>query len=149
LATLTGRVTVQAVEYPVGRFPPVYIRFALWGDSLTLLGETAPTGGYCCVYYGREHTLSAAASTIPSIYENLVALGAAALAAVELSLYTTNRINPGGPQTPEMLFTWGTEQLRHFRSELKRLGRRHQLKVSRLYRATLPEVSRSGDPGPG
>src|ERR1035437_7569191 len=77
LSSLSGRVMVEAVEYPAGRYPAFYQRFALWGDVLTLLGDEVPDGGNACVYYGKLHTLNTSTSTIPAKYEDLVAQGAA------------------------------------------------------------------------
>ena len=37
LATLTDLVTVEAVEYPAGKYPPSYVPFSLWAGTLTLL----------------------------------------------------------------------------------------------------------------
>ena len=44
ISSLSGRVTVEAMEYPVDKFPKRYQRFALWGDTLTLLGSEIPAG---------------------------------------------------------------------------------------------------------
>ena len=38
LSSLSGRIMVEAVEYPVDKFPKRYQRFALWGDTLTFVG---------------------------------------------------------------------------------------------------------------
>jgi hypothetical protein len=95
LTSLTGRVMVEAVEYPVGQFPALYPRFSLWGDTLILLGENIPDGSNCYVYYGQTHTLGAT-STIPAVYEDLITWGACGYAAIEWALYTINRVNNGG-----------------------------------------------------
>lgn len=65
ISTITDRVMVQAVEYPVDRFPPIYQRFALWADTVTLLGTEIPDGSDACIYYGKLHTLNVGSSTIP------------------------------------------------------------------------------------
>src|SRR3972149_1752121 len=44
ISSLSDRIMVEAVEYPVGKFPQRYQRFALWGDTLTLLGDEVPDG---------------------------------------------------------------------------------------------------------
>src|SRR4030042_272460 len=51
ISPLTDRVMVEAVEYPLGIFPPSYQKFALWGHALTLFGEEPPDGSDCNVYY--------------------------------------------------------------------------------------------------
>ena len=56
ISTLTGRVMVEAVEYPLECNPAVFQRFSVWGDTLTLQGEMVPDGSNCQVYYGKLHT---------------------------------------------------------------------------------------------
>ena len=36
LTTLTARLSVEAAEYPTGQWPPAYVRFDIWGDTLTM-----------------------------------------------------------------------------------------------------------------
>jgi hypothetical protein len=149
LASVTGRVMVEAVEYPAGRYPAIYNRFSLWGETLTLLGENIPDGSDCYVYYGKEHSLTAVASTLPAIYEDLIAGGASGYAASEWAMYTLNRVNNGGPNTPEIIAAAGQTRLLWFRAELKRLGRHNRVQVNQLYQPGYPGQSRATDWGPG
>lgn len=148
LATLTDRIMVEAVEYPVNQFPRHYQRFSLWADTLTLLGDEIPDGSNAYIYYGKLHILDATSSTIPAMYEDLVATGAAGYAATEWAVYAINRVNVGGTPTPAELLAWGQEKLNYFRQELKRLGRRNRVRVRSLYRPYYPLVSKSTDYGP-
>jgi len=148
ISSITDRVMVQAVEYPVGQFPPRYQRFALWGNTLTLLGPEVPDGSNAYVYYGKLHTLGESTSTIPGRHEDLVAAGACGYAALESAVYAINRVNVGGISTPEELLAWGRERLGFFRRELRRLGRRNRVRVRSLYPPYSPSVSRSTDCGP-
>ena len=50
ISSITDRVMVEAVEYPVDGFPKMYQRFSLWGDTLTLLGEEVPDGSSSYIY---------------------------------------------------------------------------------------------------
>jgi len=134
ISPLTERVMVEAVEYPLGLFPPCYQRFALWGHALTLFSDETPDGSDCTVYYGMLHTLDADGSTIPTRHEDLIATGAAGYAAVEWASYAINRVSLGGTATPREFLAWGNERLKQFRSELKRLGRRNQVRIRQLYR---------------
>jgi len=134
VSPLTDRVMVEAVEYPLGMFPPCYQRFALWGHALTLFGEETPDGSDCNVYYGMLHTLDGQGSTIPAKHEDLIATGAEGYAAVEWASYAINRVSLGGTTTPKEFLAWGNERLKQFRSELKRLGRRNQVRIRQLYR---------------
>ena len=148
LSTLTGRVMVEAVEYPVDKFPKNYQRFSLWADTLTLLGNEIPDGANAYIYYGKLHTLDASTSTLPTRLEDLIATGAGGYAAVEWAVYAVNRINVGGDQTPVEFLAWGREKLDFFKAELKRLGRRNRVRVRSLYKSYYPPVSKSTDYGP-
>ena len=148
ISTITDRVMVEAVEYPVDKFPKRYQRFSLWGDTLTLLGTEVPDGSNAYIYYGKLHTLDAESSTIPAEHEDLIATGACGYAAVEWAIYAINRVNVGGTITPKELLTWGREKLNYFKTELKRLGRRNRVRVRSLYKPYYPPVSKSTDYGP-
>jgi hypothetical protein len=146
ISDISDRIMVEAVEYPVDLFPVHFQRFTLWGNILTILGDL-PDGSSTNVYYGKLHTLDASGSTIPVIYDDLIITGGAGYAAVEWSLYAINRVNVGGISTPEELLKWGQGRLTHFRSELKRLGRKNRVRVHSLFQPYHGVVSRSTDYG--
>jgi hypothetical protein len=146
ISSLTDRVVIKAVEYPVGKFPPIYQRFSLWQDTVTLLGDEVPDGSNCYVYYGKLHTLDATTSTIPSQHEDVVAIGAEAYAAIEWSSYATDRISVGGDDVDRQYSYWGRDRLGQFKKELKRLKSR--LRTSSLYKPYYPPDSKTTDWGP-
>ncbi len=148
ISSLANRIMVEAVEYPVDKFPKSYQRFSLWGNTLTLLGDEIPDGSDCYIYYGQLHTLDATTSTIPARHEDLVAAGASGYAAVEWAIYAVNRVNVGGTETGEDLLAWGQARLKLFRDELRRLGRKNRVRARALYRPHFPSVSKSTDYGP-
>jgi len=148
ISSLADRVMVQAVEYPVGRFPKIYQRFSLWGDAITLLGDEVPDGSNAYIYYGKLHTLDAQSSTLPPIYEDLVSTGAAGYAAIEWAAFAINRVNIGGIITPKEFLGWGQARLGYFKQELKRLGRRNRARINQLYKPVYPVVSKTTDYGP-
>ncbi len=148
ISTITARIMVEAVEYPVDKFPKNYQRFSLWGDTLTLLGDEVPDGSNAYIYYGKLHTLDASSSTIPAMHEDLIAAGACGYAAAEWAIYAVNRVNVGGTPTPQEFITWGREKLNYFKQELKRLGRRNRVRIRSLYRPYYPSLSKSTDYGP-
>ena len=148
ISTITGRIMVEAVEYPVDKFPKKYQPFALWGDIMTILGDEVPDGSNAYIYYGKLHTLDATSSTIPAQHEDLIATGAGGYAAVEWAVYAINRVNVGGDITPREFLAWGNEKLRYFKQEIRRLGRRNKVRVRSLYRSYYPIVSKSTDYGP-
>ena len=148
ISTVTDRIMVEAVEYPVDKFPRKYQPFALWGDNLTILGEEVPDGSNAYIYYGKLHTLDADGSTISARLEDLIATGACGYAAVEWAGYAINRVNVGGTITPREFLNWGKQKLRYFRQELRRLGRRNRIRTRSLYKPYYPIVSKSTDYGP-
>ncbi len=148
ISAITGRIMVEATEYPVDKFPKRYQPFALWGDTLTLLGDEVPDGSNAYVYYGKLHTLDGSGSTIPARLEDLIAVGAGGYAAVEWAAYATNRVNVGGLGTPREFLDWGNQKLMYFREELRRLGRRNRVRIRSLYKPYYPIVSKSTDYGP-
>lgn len=148
IGTVTDCVMVEAVEYPVDKFPRRFQRFARWGNTLTLLGDEVPDGSNAYIYYGKLHTLDASGSTIPAKHEDLIVTGAGGYAAVEWAVYAVNRVNVGGAMTPEEFLTWGREKLAYFRSELRRLSRRNRVRVRSLYQPYYPVVSQTTDYGP-
>ena len=148
ISTITDRIMVEAVEYPVDKFPKRYQRFSLWADTLTLLGDEVPDGSNTYIYYGKLHTLDADTSTIPAEHEDLIATGAGGYAAIEWAAYAINRVNVGGTITPREFLSWGREKLNFFKQELKRLGRKNRVRISRLYKPYYPVVSKTTDYGP-
>ncbi len=149
ISGLSDLVVIEAVEYPVGQYPPVYVRFSIWAQTLTLLVDRVPSDGEdVYVYYGKLHTLDASNSTIPAPLEDLVAIGAAGYAAVEWASFASNRVNVGGDQTWRNYLTWGQDRLAAFMQGLSRHSRKNTVRVSRLYRPYEPRDSQSTDWGP-
>lgn len=149
LSTLGSRVAVEAVEYPAGWYPPTFVPFSLWGDTLTLLVDGLPAGGESLkVYYSALHTLDASGSTLPLALEETLVTGAAAYAALEWAGYAVNRINTGGEEVWRQYLLWAQDRLAAFQSQLARTGRRAVLRQRSLYRPARPTASQSTDWGP-
>jgi hypothetical protein len=149
ISALSDRVMIQAVEYPTGNYPPTYVRFAVWGDTLTILVDAAPDGTYDAnIYYGKMHTLSVATSTIPPIHENLIALGAKGFALQQWAAEAINKVNVGGDQVDRKYRQLAADKLYQFRRELRRLGRQNRIRVRQLYTPYYPTVSKSTVTGP-
>lgn len=97
IASLTGIVAIEAVEYPVGEYPASYVRFSVWLDTLTLLIDGTPAGGEDVkLFHTTLHTIDGTSSTVLSRFEDVIAAGAAGYAAVEWASFATNRVNVGG-----------------------------------------------------
>ena len=148
ISDITDRVMVEALEYPVDRFPPHFQRFALWGSRLTFLGEAIPDGSNTCIYYGRLHKIDALGSTVPALYEDLIVTGAAGYAAIQWAAYAINQVNTGGRQTPEEFLAWGKVKLGQFEERLKMVSQKNRVRVRSLYRPYRTAVSQTIDFGP-
>ena len=146
ISSLTNRVIVFAVEYSIGRWPPLYQRFALYQDILTLLGGEVPDGSNARIFYGKLHILDASSSSVPSQHEDIVAIGAEGYALVEWAAFSLNRVSVGGEETSQQFRERGEELLRHFRRELARL--KSCLRARQLYRPATTPVSKTTDWGP-
>jgi hypothetical protein len=149
ISSLSDVVGIEAVEYPVDEFPPCYVRYSLWENTLTLLVDGVPSGGEDVnVYYTKLHTLDATSSTLPSAFEDLVATGAAGYAALEWASFATNRLNAGGEDAWRAYMNWGQERLSVFTQSLASVGRKNSVRARQLYRPYEPKASQSTDWGP-
>jgi hypothetical protein len=146
ISTLTDRVRVLAAEYPIGQFPPLYQRFSLYQDILTLLSDEVPDGSDARIFYGQLHVLDAETSSIPSQHEDTVAIGAEAYALIEWAAYAINRVSVGGEETPRRFRERGEDLLHQFKRDLARLKSR--LRSRQLYRPAITPVSKTTDWGP-
>jgi len=149
LAGLTNVISIEAVEYPTGQYPPSYVRFSVWLDTLTILTEGAPQAGEAVtVYYTQMHTIDATSSTLPPAFEDVVAAGAAGYAALEWSSFSANRVNAGGRDVWRVYLTWAQERLAQFRRSLARHSRRNAVRARRLYAPAGPPAGQSTVTGP-
>lgn len=134
VAGLTDLVAIEAVEYPVGAYPPSYVRYSVWLGTLTLLVDSAPASAADVkVYYTKLHTIDATSSTVPARFEDIIATGAAGYAAVEWASFSTNRVNVGGQDVWRDYLTWGQDRLAAFQRALAKHGRANAVRVRRLY----------------
>jgi hypothetical protein len=134
LASLSGLVRVLAVEYPVGQYPPSYVQFSHFGDTLTLLVDATPADAEdVAIYWGGLHTLDTMASTLPIAAEDAVITEAAGYAAIEWASFATNRANVSGPEAVGDYLTWGERQLARFHETLSRFGENGRMRSSRLF----------------
>jgi hypothetical protein len=133
LTTLTDRVSVDRVEFPVAETPRSFQRFAVYSDIITLTGDVEGDGNNCYIYWGKVHILDGSTSTIPSYLEDVLALGAAAYAVLAQTQYRTDTAGFGGERADTDYQSWGTVMLKEFKAQLKRFGRGRKLKISQFY----------------
>ena len=149
LAALTDLTSIEAVEHPTGKYPPVYVGFSVWAGTLTMLVDSAPGASEdVWVYYGKVHTLDATTSTLATPLEDLLATEAAASAAIEWSSFATNRINVGGDQVWRQYLTWPQDRMASFLSRLAQLSSKSAVRARSLYTPAQPKPSQTSDWGP-
>ncbi len=149
IAGLADLVAIEAVEHPVGDYPPAYVPYSVWLSTLTMLVDSAPGSAEDVnVYYTKLHTLDATTSTLPERLEAVVATGAGAYAALEWASFATNRVNVGGQDVWRDYLTWGQQRLAEFQKALARHGRRNAVRIRRLYRPATTPVGQSTVTGP-
>lgn len=149
ITTLTPRVRVVAAEYPTGVYPPEYVPFTLWGDTLTLDLISAPSGTpNVNVYWHKEHAINGS-TTFPSSHDTIVASGAAAYAALEWASFASNRVNVGGDAAWGRYMDFAVQRLKEFHEMLRALPAQSRVQTSRLYTPADARLkSQTTDPGP-
>jgi hypothetical protein len=149
VSSLADVVAIEAVEYPTGKYPPSYVRYSVWLNTLTMLIDGTPAGAEPVnVYYTKLHLIDATSSTIPPRFEDVIATGAAGHAAVEWASFATNRVNAGGQDVWRHYLTWGQERHAEFQRALAKHGRRNSVRARRLYAPAADAVDQSTVVGP-
>ena len=133
LAAVSGLIDVDAVEFPVGEYPPCYVQFSRWDDTLTLLIDRVPAGEDLKLYHTAGHVLDGSGSTVPEHLEELLAIGAAGYAALELASYDIEQLNLN-PATVAEYSRQGRAWLTAFQQLLHHHGRNNAVRSRRLYR---------------
>lgn len=141
IAALADLVDIEAVEWPVGEFPPRRIGWSQWETTLTMDVVNAPAGvENVYVYWTKTHTLDGASSTIPPAHDDIIAAGAAAYAATDWTSFASNRVNTGGEDVWGRYKAFADERLRYFLDECKRVSRRASVQQRRLYSTEAPSI---------
>jgi hypothetical protein len=133
LASISGVIDVEAIEFPAGEFPPAYVGFSRWANTITLHGEREPDGENAKLYYTARHTLDDTGTTLPGHLEELLTTGAGAYAALEWSSFATDRLNMGGPGVADQYAAWARARLTAFRQLLFQQSRANRVRGRRLY----------------
>jgi hypothetical protein len=129
ISGLTARVSLDRLEFPVGNTPRTFTSFEVYQDTLYFL-ETEGDGENCYVYWTTLHTVTTNSSTIPTRYEDLIALGASAYAISAQAQYSTNRANYGGQDVDIDYKSWADKRLAEFLAACKKIPRK--LKTNNL-----------------
>jgi len=134
LASLSGLIEVEAVEYPLGQFPPSYAQFSQWGATLSLLVDSAPASALpVTISYTAQHTLDGSGTTLTGVQEDIVATGASAFAVLGLSAAAIDRLNTGGSDVSAQFLAWARAREIAFRQLLIQHARRNRVRARRAY----------------
>ncbi len=134
IASLANLIDIEAVEWPVGEFPPARVAWSQWQTTVTLDTVNAPSAAEnVYVYWLKMHTLDGSSSTLPVAHEELIIEGAAGYAALDWTSFATNRLNTGGDDVWGRYKAFADERLRQFHADLARLGRANAVRQRRLY----------------
>ena len=149
VSTLTPRVRIVAAEYPTGEYPPSYVPFSAWGETLTLDLAGAPSGTPdVAVYWHKVHAINGSV-TFPASHDDIIATGAAAYAALEWASFSSNRLNVGGDDVWGRYMEFANVRLTAFKEQLRRLPAAKQVRTARMYRPVDARfTSQATDPGP-
>ncbi len=124
ISSLTQRLKVYSVEFPMGQHPPYLQRFTQWMDELYM--EDVGNGDDARVKWGKQHTLDGdpASSTIPEEFEEIIVLGATGYLATSASVYTVDRATIAGRHATINFGKWGQQRLDRYESKLKAISSR-------------------------
>jgi len=122
ISSLTKRLKVYSVEFPIGQHPPYLQKFTQWMDELYM--EDIGDGNDARVRWGKQHTLDAASSTIPEHLEEIIILGATGYLATSASAYTVDRATIAGRDATANFLKWGKERLARYEKKLKAITSR-------------------------
>jgi len=139
ISTLTDRVSVDRVEFPVGETPRRFQRFVVYSDAVILVGDAEGDGGNSYIYWSKVHTLDNSTGTVPGHLEDILALGAAAYAVLAQAQYRSDVAGIGGDRADSDYQSWGAAMLKEFQSKFKRFGRNRKLKVGTLFQGDASE----------
>lgn len=129
---LEGLLEVEAVEFPLGKFPPSYPGFSTWDNVLSLHLSAAPDGEDARVFFTAAHTLDEEGSTLPDSAVDILLTGASAYAALELASAHAGVLNLD-PAAVERYAAWSRARLTAFRQLLHTYGRKNRVRQRRMY----------------
>lgn len=143
LGPLPGLITIMAVEYPTGLYPPRFVQFSAFAGTLSLLIDQLPGASENVgVYWGQLHTLDAVTSTLKAAHEDIVILGAGGYAALEWANFSVNRANLSGDDAYRHYHEWGSATLERFRQQLNGLRENSRLRTGQVFAPGSSEAGR-------
>jgi len=121
LSSITDLLEVKKVEYPVDKQPQRFRQFHVWGTTLRMELDTAPSSvADVYLYCKKYHSLSDTASTLNPNLERILVLGVCGQAAVAKAQDKINKVNKA-PGVADNMQSWGLAQLALYYEELNKL----------------------------
>jgi hypothetical protein len=153
IVTLVPRVRIVAAQWPTTDYPPDYVPFFSWGDTLTLDVNDPPSAAdNVFVFWHKEHTIHAtvdASSTFPTSHDDIIAGGAAGYAALEWTSFASNRVNVGGEGVWGRYADFAKLRIDEFQRQLRGLPQASRVASRKLYTPDNVRLrSQTTDPGP-
>jgi hypothetical protein len=133
ISSLADLVLIEAIEYPIDKYPRLFVPFTHFADTCELLIDELPTGDDVRVYWHSAHTLNGSTSTIRIEDEEIILTGAAAYALLEYAQYGVDRLNLGGEDVDSEYHRQGNAYMRRYREMLEDLRTRGGVISARLY----------------
>lgn len=129
---IPGLIAVEAVEYPVGEFPPEYAGFSTFASVLTLHCPEPPAGADARLFCTLRHTLDEAGTTLAPHLLDVLLTGAGAYAVLELAAASAGELTTD-PRAAERHASWARARLTAFGQLLYTNGRKNAVRPRRLY----------------
>jgi hypothetical protein len=133
ISSLADLVLIEAIEYPIDKYPRLFVPFTHFADTCELLIDELPTGDDVRVYWHSAHTLNGSTSTIRIEDEEIILTGAAAYALLEYAQYGVDRLNLGGEDVDSEYHRQANALMRRYREMLEELRQRGGVISARLY----------------
>jgi len=131
ISSLTGRLGIESVEFPIGQTPKYLQRTEYWAGQLYM--EDEGNGNDARVRWLKKHTLNASSTTIPTEHEEIIVLGATGYLAMSASAYTVDRASIAGRHATINFKAWGKERLDRYDKKLKAVSRSSKVIPHQLY----------------
>ena len=134
-------IAVTAAEYPIGRWPPEFVRFDTYAGTLQLHLDTQPVAAAVNLHYDRLHTLDATSGTLEDRDRDVLAIGAVAYALRQRAIDAAAALNVA-PDYDTRLRRLAEEALAHFDAMLERIRSEQPLRQRRAYAPREPLANR-------
>lgn len=95
-------LSIAAIEYPTGIYPPTYVRWSQYGGTVTVHTDAALSAEDIEVYYLRTHTLDGSGGTVADAARLPLATGASAHALRQLVAERHDAINVSGDTVAQL-----------------------------------------------